>query len=538
MGGSNAEENVFKVININDNKHLVQKGLMKVTTMELIYTDSKTKEDWHWPLKFLRKYGCDGDVFTFEAGRKCPGGEGLYAFSTKKASILFEMVARNINQGNLQPSGEMSPFAETQEATSGMLNFPTRKQTPVPSPGGDQPSYTNLDMMGKPLETDSTIPDSPDTATNAEPKKFLYREVIFDKPPEDHPRPSEVKQTISSSSYSKIDFDQTAEYNRAKKLSGVLPPGPTTSTPHGRTSSTSTATNGSLSPTKRTRRTRVHTYTSGTRRDRHVSRSESSFSSQSSLTESSRDVRSPPKLNGGPGRGTKADPGGLNYQNVTVATIQEQQYQNVNVGAGTINQMFDSVSPQPVQQPNYLNVSLPSLHTATGNERANGHASSVKVNGNPMATYADLELSDRKKKRSYSSSTALRGATQSSYLQLEFSRDATSSVPRPSQEEDKTGPVTKRSASVSAVPTSTLGPSNTTATSTASHETPALSPQQELPEEETSLSTEVRDETKVTYGVLNFTAMSALSELSSHREPAREQKPDKDKGSSHGKKKK
>ena len=40
-----------------------------------------------------------GKCFLFEAGSKCLGGEGLYAFSAKRASEIFDMVARNINPG-------------------------------------------------------------------------------------------------------------------------------------------------------------------------------------------------------------------------------------------------------------------------------------------------------------------------------------------------------------------------------------------------------------------------------------------------------
>jgi len=98
------------MINMNNDKQLIQKGVMKITAVDLIYTDGRTKEQWQWLLKFLRKYGRDGDIFSFESGRKCPGSKGLYAFSSQNAETIFAVVARNINVGNLQPPGDLSPL--------------------------------------------------------------------------------------------------------------------------------------------------------------------------------------------------------------------------------------------------------------------------------------------------------------------------------------------------------------------------------------------------------------------------------------------
>ena len=136
--------NTFKVNNINDSRRSVQNGLMGVTAADLLYTDSKTQEQWQWPLKFLRKYGCDGNVFSFEAGRKCPRGEGLYAFSTPQASVLFDLVSRNINQGNLQPPGDLSPLTPTPEqhhTYQNLLLGQSGPQIPV-----TQPNYQNVNV--------------------------------------------------------------------------------------------------------------------------------------------------------------------------------------------------------------------------------------------------------------------------------------------------------------------------------------------------------------------------------------------------------
>ncbi|KAM8765738.1 docking protein 3 [Rhynchonycteris naso] len=56
-----------------------------------------------WPYHFLRKFGSDKDVFSFEAGRRCDSGEGLFAFTSPRARDLCGVVAAAIasQQGRL-----------------------------------------------------------------------------------------------------------------------------------------------------------------------------------------------------------------------------------------------------------------------------------------------------------------------------------------------------------------------------------------------------------------------------------------------------
>lgn len=89
---------VFEVNNLGDNQEVVGKGTLEVTGSELIYMDAATGVRWKWPIKYLRRYGCNGvRVFSFEAGRRCPGGPGLYAFGTSRANEIQEAIVDSIN---------------------------------------------------------------------------------------------------------------------------------------------------------------------------------------------------------------------------------------------------------------------------------------------------------------------------------------------------------------------------------------------------------------------------------------------------------
>lgn len=45
-----------------------------------------------WPLRSLRKYGFDAELFSFECGRRCPTGPGVYAFRCRRAEALFNLL--------------------------------------------------------------------------------------------------------------------------------------------------------------------------------------------------------------------------------------------------------------------------------------------------------------------------------------------------------------------------------------------------------------------------------------------------------------
>ncbi|XP_057643766.1 docking protein 3 [Chionomys nivalis] len=65
---------------------------------------------YSWPYRFLRKFGSDKGVFSFEAGRRCDSGEGLFAFSSPRAPDICGAVAAAIaRQRDRLPEAATSP---------------------------------------------------------------------------------------------------------------------------------------------------------------------------------------------------------------------------------------------------------------------------------------------------------------------------------------------------------------------------------------------------------------------------------------------
>lgn len=89
------QQNVFKVTVLDSRGQDSCTGQLEITFQELIL-HQRGKDSIHWPLWSLRRYGCDKDLFSFESGRRCPTGPGIYAFRCHQAESLFNLLQLSI----------------------------------------------------------------------------------------------------------------------------------------------------------------------------------------------------------------------------------------------------------------------------------------------------------------------------------------------------------------------------------------------------------------------------------------------------------
>lgn len=128
-------------------------GQLGITRFELtLYR--KGKEPTTWPIKCLRRYGYDADLFTFEAGRRCTTGEGIYAFRCRRAESLFQTLQSYIQ---LPVEEQMSQELASSLPNNGPLVIPRHSISSHPSsqnqlPGGyyimNRPTSQNLSPSG------------------------------------------------------------------------------------------------------------------------------------------------------------------------------------------------------------------------------------------------------------------------------------------------------------------------------------------------------------------------------------------------------
>ncbi|CAL1683371.1 unnamed protein product [Lasius platythorax] len=95
MGCVSSRANVFQVMNVNDQGKPIARGRLEITEINIIFHQNG-KQQTMWPLRCLRRYGYDSELFSFESGRRCPTGEGIYAFKCRKARDLFNLVQTKI----------------------------------------------------------------------------------------------------------------------------------------------------------------------------------------------------------------------------------------------------------------------------------------------------------------------------------------------------------------------------------------------------------------------------------------------------------
>ncbi|XP_062977068.1 docking protein 3 [Elgaria multicarinata webbii] len=71
--------------------------LMAPLLEQLVLKDAQSEHVlYSWPYAFLRRFGQEKTVFSFEAGRRCDSGEGLFTFNTVRATEICKAVSAAI----------------------------------------------------------------------------------------------------------------------------------------------------------------------------------------------------------------------------------------------------------------------------------------------------------------------------------------------------------------------------------------------------------------------------------------------------------
>lgn len=104
---------------MDDDGNELGSGIMELTDTELIlYTRKRDSVKWHYLC--LRRYGYDSNLFSFESGRRCQTGPGIFAFKCTRAEELFNMLQEIMQNNSInvveEPVVERNPHQTDMEA--------------------------------------------------------------------------------------------------------------------------------------------------------------------------------------------------------------------------------------------------------------------------------------------------------------------------------------------------------------------------------------------------------------------------------------
>ncbi|KAG5837933.1 hypothetical protein ANANG_G00218360 [Anguilla anguilla] len=145
----------FKVTNVDDEGNELGSGTMELTQTELILHTRK-RDAVRWPYLCLRRYGYDSNLFSFESGRRCQTGQGIFAFKCSRAEEIFNLLQELMQCNSINVVEE--PVLITRSGHTPELDLPCTPQTP------NTPAYTVQGFPngypGYPVSADSSHPSS------------------------------------------------------------------------------------------------------------------------------------------------------------------------------------------------------------------------------------------------------------------------------------------------------------------------------------------------------------------------------------------
>uniref|UniRef100_A0A8C9W7D4 Fibroblast growth factor receptor substrate 3 n=1 Tax=Scleropages formosus TaxID=113540 RepID=A0A8C9W7D4_SCLFO len=141
----------FKVTNVDDEGNELGSGTMELTQTELVLHTRK-RDAVRWPYLCLRRYGYDSNLFSFESGRRCQTGQGIFAFKCPRAEEIFTLLQELMQCNSINVVEE--PVMMGRPGHPPELDIPRTPQTP------NTPAYTVQGFPngypGYPISADSS----------------------------------------------------------------------------------------------------------------------------------------------------------------------------------------------------------------------------------------------------------------------------------------------------------------------------------------------------------------------------------------------
>ncbi|KAG8128421.1 hypothetical protein E2320_015287 [Naja naja] len=108
--------------------------LMVSLADQLVLKDVQSGQiQYNWPYTFLRRFGQEKSVFSFEAGRRCDSGEGIFTFNTSQAVEICKAVSAAIEHQKaiLMEDNKKAGVSQAQDCMqkAGLWSWPSGTQS-------------------------------------------------------------------------------------------------------------------------------------------------------------------------------------------------------------------------------------------------------------------------------------------------------------------------------------------------------------------------------------------------------------------------
>ncbi|KAM4035284.1 docking protein 2 isoform 2-T4 [Anomaloglossus baeobatrachus] len=107
-----------------------------------------------WPYQYLRRFGRDKTMFSFEAGRRCASGEGNFEFETAHGSHIFNSIESAIKASRIESPGS---YDHCQEEASNLPRQPVRSASLAMAPSHSTMPFKNNVLANQP-ESEYAVP--------------------------------------------------------------------------------------------------------------------------------------------------------------------------------------------------------------------------------------------------------------------------------------------------------------------------------------------------------------------------------------------
>ncbi|KAG6465482.1 fibroblast growth factor receptor substrate 2 [Manduca sexta] len=157
--------NVFRVVNIDENGSDLCSGQLEITESDIIlYREGR--DSTVWPLHSLRRYGFEGEIFSFESGRRCETGEGIYAFKCRRASLLFRTLQQQIQLRNVVHESVSYPMSRLTPSPQGRQTVQASvvHRSSIDNSQADSVRAANIASQTNILRNSTQSPRSPSSA--------------------------------------------------------------------------------------------------------------------------------------------------------------------------------------------------------------------------------------------------------------------------------------------------------------------------------------------------------------------------------------